>query len=116
MQAADKTTINHSFNRDDMVNFVPFRTVGVDGQERVFANPLRSAKFNVFSGEVESGRIIGIVRPPFAPRLVNSLVASIVASLFLSSDALAIGSIGLVPIDPPFVFSLLLSTQISTFF
>ena len=114
MQAADKTTINHSFNRDDMVNFVPFRTVGVDGQERVFANPLRSAKFNVFSAEVESRRIIGIVRPPFAPRLVNSLVASIVASLFLSSDALAIGSIGLVPIDPPCVLSLQVSTEVST--
>ncbi len=76
-----------------MVNLVPLRTVCVDAQKSVLANPSRSAAFNVLSAEVKPSRIVGVIRPSFAPRLVNGLLASIVSGLFLSSDAFAVGGV-----------------------
>ena len=93
METANRTAINQSLNRDDMVNLVPFGAVGIDLQKSAFANPRRCAAFNVFSAEIQSRRIVGIVRPPFAPRLINSLLAFVVSGLFLTGESFAVGSV-----------------------
>ena len=112
MKTADTTTINHSLNRDDVVNFVPLRAVAIDGLESILVNPRRGAESHVLAAEVKSRRIIRVVRPSLAPRLVNGLLASIVSGLFLSCDAFAVGSVRPVAIEPPCVLGRNISADV----
>ena len=105
MKAAHRTTINHSLNGDDVVNFVPVRTVAVDGLQSIFVNPRRGTKSYVLAAKIKSRWVRGVVRPSFAPLLVNGLPASIVSGLFLHGDAFAVVGVSPVAIEPPCVLA-----------
>lgn len=103
MQTTDRATINQSLNRDDMVNLAPLGAVGIDRQNGFPVNPARRMDFHFPSQVVKPSRVMGVCCPPFAPRLVNGILTTLVSGLFLAGNALAVGNTLPVSLKSPCV-------------
>lgn len=103
MKTTDATTIHQSFQRDDVIDVHSFGTSAIDGQQRFTVNPRRCTEFHILSSEVETSGIVGIVRPPSAPRRIDDFLSKQIGSLFMRRDFLSVGRVGLVFGLAPFV-------------
>lgn len=113
MQTRNLTTINQTLKGDDMVNLHSLGAVGVDVQQGILADPLGSAALNVFSAEVKTGGVVGVVQPAFASGGVNSLFSGFVSGSLLLRDFLSICRVRLVSLAAPCVLLFKVASKVS---
>ncbi len=94
MQAANGSSINQPFQRNNVINMKSFRASSVDRKKVVWGNPNRRSILHVLAPVVFSGGAVGHGCPDQAPSRVNFDFPQIVRSLFLQFPALNKSRIG----------------------